>query len=95
MSEGTAFHILAFELILDDLAGCFFHYWCIFWVFLGKGEFVSQIDFIAHKDLWHVPHVLLKFWVPLNDKILTFFLALTNEDGSMTEKTMRKTSQLG
>lgn len=59
LCQRTAFHILAFELILDDLPCCFFHNWCIFWVFFHHGELITKIDFVADKDLRNVPDVFL------------------------------------
>lgn len=95
LRERAALHVLAFELVLDDLPCGFLHDGGVLGVFFHHGELVPQIDLVAHEDLRHVPDVLLQFGIPLYRVLGTFLRALTKEEGSMTEKTMRKTSQLG
>lgn len=95
LREGTAFHILALELLLDYLTGCLSHYRGLFRVLLVDRVLLPQVDLVTHEDLGHVAHVLLQLRIPLNITIATLLRALTKDEGSTTEKTMRKTSQLG
>lgn len=66
LSQGTALHILALELFLDDFAGSFSHYGCLFGVFLVDCVLLPQIDFVPHKYLRHISHVFLELGVPLS-----------------------------
>ena len=95
LGQSTAFHVFALELFLNDFPGCFFHDGSLLGVFLVHGKFLSQVDLVANKDLGDVADILLELGVPLSRLIVTFLRALTKEEGSTTEKTMRKTSQLG
>lgn len=95
LSQGTAFHVFALELLFDDLSSCFSHNRGFLRVFFYDCVFISQIDLVADKYFRHASDVLLELRIPLRQIFSTFFLALTKDAGSMTEKTMRKTSQLG
>ena len=95
LSEGAALHVLAFELLLYDFSGSFFHDWGFFGVFFHHSILISQIYLVSHKNLRHVAHIFLQLGVPLYYKEFTFLRALTKEEGSMTEKMTRKTSQFG
>ena len=95
LCQSTAFHVLALELLLDDLAGRLTQNRGLFWVLLVHSVLFPQIDLVTDEDLRDVSHVFLQFGVPLSRGFITFLRALTKEEGSTTEKTMRKTSQFG
>lgn len=81
LRERTALHVLAFELVLDDLPCSFLHNGRILGVFFHHGKLVPQIDLVAHEDLRHVPDVFLQFGIPLYSVLGTFLRALTKEEG--------------
>lgn len=95
LRQGTALHVLALEFFFDDLAGSLAHDRCILRVLFHDRVFIAKVDFVPDENFWHVSHVFLQLWVPLDGYGCTFLRALMKEDGSMTEKTIRKTSQLG
>jgi hypothetical protein len=95
LCKRTALHILALELLLDDLPSSLAHDRRLLGVLLQQGILITQVDLVADEDFRHVANVLLQLRVPLNQRGSTFLRALTKEEGSITEKTIRKTSQLG
>jgi hypothetical protein len=95
LCQSTTLHIFALKFLLYQLSCCLFHNRCFLWIFLYYRIFVSQINLISDKYFRNIPYVFLQLWVPLNRWFITFFRALIKEDGSITEKTMRKTSQWG
>lgn len=95
LGEGAALHVLAPQLLLDDLAGVLTRDGRILGVLGLAGVLLPLIDFVAHEDLRHVSDNILQLRVPLHNKPSTFLTALVKEAGSTTEKMMRKTSALG
>lgn len=95
LSQSTALHILAFKLLLNYFSCSFSHYRSLLRIFFHDCVLVSQISFISHKNLWNIANILLQLRIPLYYDWCTFLRAFTKEEGSMTEKMMRKTSQFG
>ena len=73
LSERAALHVLALELLLDDLSGSFLHNRGFLRVFLHCGVFVPQVDFVSDKNFRHVTDVFLQLGIPLQlvEKLLS------------------------
>ena len=95
LGQGAAFHVLALKFFFNDLSGGLFHDGGLLGVLFYHGMLLSKIDFVSYKYLWDVADVLLQLGVPLCYHLFTFLRAFTKDEGSTTEKTMMKTSQLG
>ena len=65
LGEGTALHVLALELLLDDFACGLLHDGGLLGVLFDCCVLVSQIDFVSDEDLGDVADVLLQLGVPL------------------------------
>jgi hypothetical protein len=95
LGERAALHVLALELLLYDLTCRLLHDGSLFGVLLDQEVLIAQVDLVADKDLGDVADVLLQLGIPLRGESSTFLRAFSKDEGSITEKTMRKMSQLG
>jgi hypothetical protein len=93
--ECAAFHILAFQFIFNDTLCSFSGNRSCLWVFGIFGGLVSKINLVSYKNFYCRGNNVLNFWIPLHKPFFTFFLAFENDDGSTTEKAIRKTSVPG
>ena len=92
--QRTALQVLgAVVLFLDDLAGVFLPDGGLLGVLYLLEVLLAEVDFVADEDLEGIGGGLVEFGQPLRLILFTFLRALTKESGSITEKTMRKTSQ--
>ena len=95
LGQGAALHVLALELFLNNLPGAFLQNGLLLGIFLQNLVFLPQVDLVSHKNFRYVSYVLSQLRIPLYGRDVTFLRALTKDEGSTTEKTIRKTSQLG
>ena len=89
--QSTALPVLRIQLFLHIsfyLPGCQLYFSCE----IGRR---SQIGFGPHEKYFGFWNCSFDLSVPLNKGTNTTFFALTKEEGSTTEKAMRKTSVLG
>lgn len=93
--QSTAFDVFALELVLNHCLSCLLgDRSCLRILCVASGLF-PQIHLIPHEDLDSSRDNSLDLRVPLSLKYRTFLRALVKEEGSMTEKAMRKTSVPG
>jgi hypothetical protein len=94
LSQGTALHVFRLHLLCHSCCICLQN-GSVLCVFTSLGIFLSLINLISHKNLRNVANDALEFGIPLNRTVITFLVALMKEEGSTTEKTMRKISAFG
>ena len=95
LSQSTALNVFTMHLFLDYLSGCLFCNRGIFRIFALTLKLFPQINLISNEYLGSSWHTIFKFWKPLNNNSVTFFLAFKKDGGSITEKQIKKTSQWG
>lgn len=66
LRKSAALHVLAVKFLFDDFAGGLPHNGGILRILFGIGIVIPQVDFVPHKDLRDVRHVVLKFGIPLS-----------------------------
>lgn len=78
LGQSTTLHILALELLFDDLAGRLLADRCFFRVLLLRSKLIPQVNLVPDKNLGDVSYTFLELRVPLSFK-LNYFLASVDE----------------
>lgn len=94
-SQCAALDVFAFQLVLNHCLRCLLCDRSCLRVLCVASGLLPQIHLVSHEDLDGSRHNSLDLRIPLSLSCRTFLRALVKEEGSMTEKAMRKTSVPG